>query len=66
MKVAVVGAGGVGGYLDTKLRLAGNDVQFVARGAHLRALRTAGLTLVTQESTQHLPDVAVTDDLRAD
>jgi 2-dehydropantoate 2-reductase len=63
MKVAVIGAGGVGGYFGAKLQLAGNDVQFVARGAHLRALRTAGLTLVTQGSTRHVPAVAATDDL---
>lgn len=64
MRVAVIGAGGVGGYFGAQLQLAGNDVQFLARGAHLSALRTCGLTLVTQGSTRHLPAVAVTDDLR--
>src|SRR3954469_9284777 len=64
MKVAVIGAGGGGGDFGPKLQLAGNDVQFVARGAHLRALQTAGLTLLSDGPTQHLPAVAVTDDLR--
>ena len=45
MKFAVMGAGGVGGYLGAKLSAAGEDVSFVARGAHLEALRRKGLRI---------------------
>src|SRR5918995_6131032 len=43
MRIAVYGAGGVGGYLGGRLAQAGADVHFIARGAHLRALREHGL-----------------------
>ncbi|MCQ4079074.1 2-dehydropantoate 2-reductase [Streptomyces sp. RB6PN25] len=43
MRIAVVGAGGVGGYFGTRLAEAGNEVTFVARGRHLRAVREHGL-----------------------
>lgn len=43
MKVAVVGAGGVGGYFGGRLAQAGADVHFLARGAHLNAIRARGL-----------------------
>ncbi len=42
MKVAIVGAGGVGGYFGGLLARAGHDVAFVARGAHLEAIRSNG------------------------
>jgi 2-dehydropantoate 2-reductase len=45
MKIAVIGAGGVGGYFGGRLAAAGNDVVFVARGAHGRAIRERGLTV---------------------
>lgn len=65
MKVAVIGAGGVGGYFGARLQLAGNDVQYIARGAHLLALQSTGLTLLTGGATHHLPVVDATDDLGA-
>ena len=43
LKIAVIGAGGVGGFFGGKLAVAGHDVSFVARGAHLAALRENGL-----------------------
>ena len=43
MKIAVMGSGGVGGYFGARLAAAGNDVTFIARGAHLAAIRSAGL-----------------------
>lgn len=43
MRVAVVGAGGVGGYFGGRLAQAGQDVFFVARGEHLAAIRARGL-----------------------
>jgi 2-dehydropantoate 2-reductase len=43
MRVLVVGAGGVGGYFGARLARAGTDVTFLARGAHLEAIRRDGL-----------------------
>ena len=43
MKIAIMGTGGVGGYFGGLLARAGNDVTFVARGAHLQAIRERGL-----------------------
>lgn len=43
MKIAIMGAGGVGGYYGGLLARKGNDVTFIARGAHLRAIRQKGL-----------------------
>lgn len=62
MRVAVIGAGGVGGYFGAKLAQAGNDVAFVARGAHLEALRANGLRVETSGGAMVLPRVAATDD----
>lgn len=45
MKIAVMGAGGVGGYFGGRLAQAGHDVSFVARGKHLEAMKSKGLTL---------------------
>lgn len=54
MRLAVLGTGGVGGYFGTRLAAAGEDVVFIARRDHLKAIRTSGLRL---EST--LGDVLV-------
>ena len=43
MKIAAIGAGGVGGYFGARLQQAGHDVAFIARGRHLAALRKHGL-----------------------
>ena len=43
MKFAILGSGAVGGYFGAKLARAGQDVTFIARGAHLEAIRTNGL-----------------------
>lgn len=43
MKIAVFGSGGVGGYFGGRLALAGEDVTFIARGAHLAAINETGL-----------------------
>jgi 2-dehydropantoate 2-reductase len=45
MRIAVVGSGGVGGFFGGLLAQAGHDVAFVARGAHLRAIRSRGLKI---------------------
>lgn len=45
MKVAVFGTGAIGGYIGGRLARAGHQVAFIARGAHLAAIRTHGLTV---------------------
>ena len=62
LRIAVVGAGGVGGYLGGRLAAAGSRVAFVARGAHLEALRSRGLTIHSPDGDLHLPAVEATDD----
>ncbi len=62
MRIAVVGAGGVGGYFGGRLAEAGADVVFLARGAHLEALRTGGLRLVSPKGNAHITSVNATDD----
>jgi 2-dehydropantoate 2-reductase len=54
MRIAIMGSGGVGGYLGGRLAASGQDVTFIARGAHLDAIRERGLSI---ESTQG--DVAI-------
>lgn len=48
MKIAMMGSGGVGGFFGGRLANAGYDVAFIARGRHLQALRTDGLTIENQ------------------
>jgi 2-dehydropantoate 2-reductase len=57
MKIAVFGAGAIGGYLAVKLHQAGAEVSVIARGPHLAAMRERGLTLKSdgQMVTVHLP-----------
>ena len=43
MRIAIMGSGAVGGYYGARLALAGHDVTFIARGAHLEAIRARGL-----------------------
>ena len=62
MKIAVMGSGGVGGYFGARLAAAGRDVHFVARGAHLEAMRGDGLRLISPGGDLHLADVRATDD----
>ena len=47
MKIAVYGTGGVGGYFGGQLALAGEEVHFIARGAHLQAIRENGLEVAS-------------------
>ena len=54
MRIAIVGAGGVGGYFGGRLAAAGVDVAFLARGAHLEALRARGLRIVSPKGDVHL------------
>lgn len=62
MRIAVIGAGGVGGYFGARLARAGNDVAFVARGRHLAALRERGLRVESAGGDIALAPVVATDD----
>jgi 2-dehydropantoate 2-reductase len=62
MKLAIMGSGGVGGYFGAKLARAGCDVSFIARGAHLAAIRENGLKVESGLGDIHLAPVKVTDD----
>jgi 2-dehydropantoate 2-reductase len=62
MRIAIMAAGAVGGYFGARLAAAGEDVHFIARGAHLEAIRKAGLKLDSDAGNLHLPKVNVTDD----
>jgi 2-dehydropantoate 2-reductase len=55
-------AGAVGGYFGARLAAAGHDVFFIARGAHLDAMRKNGLQLESVHGNLHLPHPNVTDD----
>lgn len=63
MRVAILGAGAIGGYYGALLAQAGEDVVFVARGAHLQALSSRGLSVQTAdaESTVCVTAVGHTD-----
>jgi 2-dehydropantoate 2-reductase len=62
MHIAIVGSGGVGGYVGARLQAAGERVSFIARGAHLRALQQGGLHIEGALHPTHLPAVHATDD----
>jgi 2-dehydropantoate 2-reductase len=61
MRIAVIGAGGVGGAFGAALAKAGGDVTFLARGAHLKAMRTRGLSVLGPRGDVHLNPVQATD-----
>ena len=61
MKIAVMGAGGIGGCYGGLLAQAGNDVTLIARGAHLAAIKEKGLQLIQPEADFTVA-VAATDD----
>lgn len=61
MKIAIVGAGGVGGYFGARLAAAGEEVWFIARGAHLAAMRTAGLQVYSANGDVLIKPVHATD-----
>lgn len=61
MKIAIVGAGGVGGYFGGLLARDGHDVAFLARGEHLRALQANGLKVRSVHGDFDLPRVLATD-----
>lgn len=62
MRIAVIGAGGTGGYFGGLLARAGRDVTFIARGATLEALRTRGLTVHSAVEGAFTVEVDATND----
>ncbi len=63
MKIAIVGAGAIGGYAGVKLALAGERVTFLARGANLEAIRSRGVRLILSDGRELLAsDVQATAD----
>ncbi|MDN3567516.1 2-dehydropantoate 2-reductase [Paeniroseomonas aquatica] len=62
MRIAVIGAGGVGGGFGVALARAGADVTFLARGAHLAAMREKGLRVEGGRGESHLLPTQATDD----
>ena len=61
MKIAVIGAGGVGGAFGAALAKAGADVTFVARGAHLAAMQKNGLRITGGRGETHILPTQATD-----
>src|SRR6202521_1454092 len=53
MKIAIVGAGAIGGYVGVQLALSGEDVTFMVRGANLDAIRKNGMKLSMNDGTEH-------------
>jgi 2-dehydropantoate 2-reductase len=62
MRIAVVGAGGIGGIYGASLAKAGADVTFVARGAHLAAMQANGLRIEGDRGETHISPAQATDD----
>jgi 2-dehydropantoate 2-reductase len=62
MRIAVVGAGGVGGGFGAALAKAGADVIFIARGAHLAAMKSEGLKVQGGRGETHLVPTRATED----
>jgi 2-dehydropantoate 2-reductase len=62
MKIAVMGAGGVGGYFGAKLAASGEEVHFIARGAHLEAMQKNGLQVLSANGDVQLKPGNATGD----
>jgi 2-dehydropantoate 2-reductase len=61
MRIATMGSGGIGGYLGARLAQGGEEVVFIARGAHLEAMRRSGLQLKSQLGDVVLRRVTATE-----
>ena len=64
MRIAIFGTGGVGGYFGGRLAQAGEDVTFIARGEHLRAIRANGLRVDSSSGDFVIHPAKATDDVR--
>jgi 2-dehydropantoate 2-reductase len=59
MKIAVVGAGAIGGYLGARLCLAGEEVTFIARGRNFEAIAADGMRLIEEDGEERIARAAV-------
>ncbi len=64
MKICVVGAGAIGGFMAVRLAGAGHDVSVIARGPHLAAIRARGMRLVEADQEIVASDLTATDRIR--
>lgn len=64
MKIAILGSGGAGGYFGARLAKAGHEVHFLARGAHLSALKHQGIQIKSINGDFSLPKVYATDKIK--
>ncbi len=62
MRIAVMGTGAQGGYFGGMLARAGEDVTFIARGAHLEAIKANGLIINTPHAEEFTIDTKATSD----
>jgi 2-dehydropantoate 2-reductase len=62
MRIAIMGAGGIGGYYGGRLAQAGHDVTFITRGEHLRAIQAKGLSVLGPAGDTHISPAQATDD----
>jgi 2-dehydropantoate 2-reductase len=58
MKIAIVGAGAIGGYVGAKLARSGEDVTFIARNRNLQAIQAQGFKLILEDGTEELAPTA--------
>jgi 2-dehydropantoate 2-reductase len=65
MKIAVIGAGAIGGYVAHALSRAGEEVTVIARGANLAAIRRQGLKLIARDGSESIAALTATDDYAA-
>ena len=63
MKVCVVGAGAIGGYMAVRIAQAGHDVSVIARGPHLAAIRERGLKLIEADQEFVATNLTATDNI---
>lgn len=63
MRITIFGTGGVGGYFGGRLAQAGEDVTFIARGDHLRAIEANGLTVDSPDGNFRIYPARATDDV---
>jgi len=62
MRIAIYGVGGAGGYFGARLAGAGEEVVFIARGEHLRAIRDNGLCVTSTQGEMLVRPLLATDD----
>lgn len=64
MKIAIIGAGGVGGYFGAKLSQAGFNVSFLARGKHLEAIKKNGLIVKSIHGDVQVKNISATNKIK--